>query len=337
MPVPQGTTNDLAQKIHDAITKILQDQEKEKAVRRGRKALEELDRMIRAILRREVEYPALKPVLQRVSIIITVYQNYVVTIHRKPLVSRLRHGFGGDPTLNKLLLELEESKEELGNKLDMQCIMLLTSLEKKARPSSQHYSNADLSQLIEHDVDGWHPTKPTLVGISSSATVVNLQYFDDEQNEIRVRLRLANDFRTACDGLAEYFSCCCRTIEETFPNCSTKDGEIKLETDPNSSSPVILWVFQNIYLRIELFIPERKNAHHEQITKQFYDFANTMFQHIRDGMVLLQMHRSSPIIFYRGDIYRVWVTEKFNVKVDVCYDGKYYEDVKYDGRYALQA
>lgn len=173
--------------------------------------------------------------------------------------------------------------------------------------------------------------------ISQLETTINTQYVNTENVKLQAHIRLVDDFRTACDGLAEYFACCSRPIVDTFPKISKRPGEIKLESDPSSSNPVILWVYYNIHVQIGLSLPEGdiSNANHKQARQQFYDFANRLFQRIEDGMVSTKNERALPDIPDPATPDPVRVGQTFTVDVDPGPKGSYYDDVECDNKVSL--
>lgn len=211
----------------------------------------------------------------------------------------------------------------------MQSIKLLYGLQKNAETASLQYSNADLSQLIENDINKWHPKKPN-VNISRLETMINSCYLNGNGGEIRAQICLLIDFQAGCDRLAAYFSCCSRPVEDSFPQNNTGPGEIRLESDPNSSCPVILWVHHNVCVQIEMIMLESNgfNMNYQQASEELDDFAKRIFQHIRNGMVARRDRRDLVQIPTPKSPNQTMVGETFDVEINTGRSGEYYDDVQ---------
>ncbi|KAI0855605.1 hypothetical protein F4860DRAFT_530152, partial [Xylaria cubensis] len=319
---------------HEA-TQVQRNQQEDKVATRKRKrkksVFERLDHLMQLIQDNRQQYPALQAALEQIFGMIVDYQNQMGSESVGSSMGRLL--FRRKSKSDQILLEIERTTQELSLRFDMQSIMLLDSLRKEASPPLERYSNGNLDQLVENSVGEWRPKKPN-VTVSQAATLIDTSYVNAKENEIQAHICLLNNFSDACDRLAKYFSYCSRPIKDIFPEQSKKYGEIQLKPAPKSSNPVILWVYYNIYVQAELFLPERNISIPDfEASNQLYDFADSLFKHIQDGMVGSQYERTLPKILDLKAPGPTKVGKTFCIEIKVSPSGKYYDDVHYDGEF----
>lgn len=169
------------------------------------------------------------------------------------------------------------------------------------------------------------------MNISTSCTTVSATMEIEEGDNIRIQLFLDTNFQASCSHLAEHLSCCARPVDDTFPQSSTQQGEIRLNTDTHAVAPIVLWACHNIFVRAELLL----SAHSESVTpsrtnsEELVDkITENLFKYIREGFVPSLDMVTRPKVQNDNNTCTVPVGETF--AVDISVDQQCLENVECD-------
>ncbi|KAN0099443.1 hypothetical protein V8E51_013218 [Hyaloscypha variabilis] len=194
----------------------------------------------------------------------------------------------------------------------------MSRLEKQAATTSKRYSNADLANFFNHKIEGWQMTR-TSVYVQPLRTAAEVTLRSANNDEVRINSILTDSFRVACDGLAGYLSCFSLPIDDVFPPAerdASSPGEIRLQTTPRSRAPIILWVYYNVFVRIELL--DSKNAESTTTSKDlFWDLEKQLRSYIQAGSVLAREQATFPEIIQIKEPPSVTVGKTFVVEITV--------------------
>lgn len=211
---------------------------------------------------------------------------------------------------------------------DIQCVETVRRLRAEAATTACCYSNVDLAELFKSGIEVWHPTQPS-VGVSDRGALLDMALRNGE-NEIRIQLVLVDTFQTACHHLLGYLKPCSLPINEAFPKSSGKPGEIRLDTTPGASNPIVIWVYHNIFIRVELFESGHKQSdispNSGTCPTLFDKVVDKLCQYIRSGSVQDRTEIARPETVKIKPPDSTKVGETFDVEVTA--DLTHFHDVK---------
>ncbi|KAI1179898.1 hypothetical protein F4777DRAFT_403872 [Nemania sp. FL0916] len=202
----------------------------------------------------------------------------------------------------------------------------LRELRITPNAASERFSNADIVKFFEDNIEGWGPTELN-VGAVGNRILVEMIMENATLGNIRIQLFLGDNFQDACWHLFYSLSCFSGPIDVTFPITMSKPGEIRLEMDRNESKLTMLWAYHNVFVISSIWRPDTMTPPEIDASSiAFYSVANKLFQHIRDGCVLMREGVSSPKVLELNAPVTVHRDEAF--VVDVAVDRVCFYDVK---------
>lgn len=169
----------------------------------------------------------------------------------------------------------------------------MTNLEKNAATLSERYSDADMLALLDNGIDGWQRDKLNIY-LRPKRISAEVMLRNAHNDEVRVNYVQTDDFRAACKLLEGYLYGFSLPIDLVFSpaslNTSFKsEGKIKLES-ADSTTPVVLWVYYNVFLRLELFASEKSKS----IDDSFPKLVKNLCGGIEDNSVSTQNEATFP-------------------------------------------
>lgn len=199
----------------------------------------------------------------------------------------------------------------------MQSIGAIHHLMKKETTSQTRYSNANMKNLCQ-GIEGWHAREPT-ASLSEGRTDATVRINNLWGDEIDLELVLVKDFQTACSNLASYLSSSSYPIQRIFPEFFASPGEIKLQTPPDTLYHTLLWVYHNVFVRVELSMygPGRTSTNSLEIGRSFKVLAEELFRRIRDGSKQSQSQTTIPTVTDIQSPSSIKVGDMFDVDVTV--------------------
>lgn len=148
-------------------------------------------------------------------------------------------------------------------KLHVKVDVTMTNLEKNAKTTSERYSNPDMLTLLDKEMYGWQRDNIDIF-LRSHGMSAKFMLRNKQNVEAQVKYFQTEDFRAACTLLESYFYGFSLPINVVFSQdslnpLSKTPGAIKLETVGSSTRRIVLWVYYNIFLRVELYATEKSN------------------------------------------------------------------------------
>lgn len=230
-------------------------------------------------------------------------------------------------SLNKLI------KRYYYQRRDIRFRERLIDLRKEANFTSERYSNADLTTILEQLAVNWKE-----VGRITTRCTNYTAKIQWASREIEFDISLNADFRAACTNLAERISGYPGLdIDETSLLVTCNPGEIRLETSSEALTPMVLWVHYNVFIVAKLQLEIPKILHNKKLLtpseaesmKEFNSSTERLFQSIREGCVTTVEEVSRPKVG-RHHIRDPRALHTFTVCIDV--DRECFCGVEWEGR-----
>ena len=169
----------------------------------------------------------------------------------------------------------------------------MKNLEKNAATLSKRYSNADVLALLDNRIDGWQRDKVNIY-LRPQRISAEVMLRNAHNDEVRVNYVQTRTFRAACELLEGYLYGFSLPIDLVFSDASLNksfksEGRIKLKT-ADSTNPIVLWVYYNVFLRLELFGPNKSKS----VEESFPELVKNLCDDIEANSVSTQDEATFP-------------------------------------------
>jgi len=167
------------------------------------------------------------------------------------------------------------------------------------------------------------------VSIYPRRTEARLTLLHDGKDEVLIECVLTDGFDAACDALAEYLVCFSLPINSIFrapEDTSKQRGQINLETFDGMGAIIILWVYGNVFVRMELLESGYKSTLGSD--KSFYLLADKLHHHIKSSAVQTRNETTVPNISEVKGPTSVTAGKTFVVEITL--DDQYFQQVRCD-------
>ncbi|KAJ8127720.1 hypothetical protein O1611_g5916 [Lasiodiplodia mahajangana] len=233
---------------------------------------------------------------------------------------------------SSIINQLKEALEMLDMDQDLQCGDKIRKLSRQATLPFNAYSNANVMEFFEKNIENWDPANQS-VNLSEKHATVSMSTETETGDVIRINISLETDFESSCNEVANYLLTCSRSIDEVFPRSSTDRGVIRLDTDNKNPEPIILWAGYNVFVLAELLLSETSKSpvtSTDNRASTFHALVEKLFRHILDGCVqapeILTRPKpqkgEAPDIIHVGEAFSVDVTCEPQCLYDAeCDDG----------------
>ncbi|KAI0164720.1 hypothetical protein GGR57DRAFT_450364 [Xylariaceae sp. FL1272] len=312
LPALQTRTSDLATQVQTLAAQIPRNQKHAgKLNQKASQTAQDLTNIAALILRNQIDNPSLEDELEHATSQLGKYHQYrAEEANRKwpkQVWNLLRRG-----SLHEIVFQLEQKATLLKSRDDIQKLVFLSRLQEAAAAPPQYYSNANLASLWQHESEQWRP-KDSSVDALKRSTKLYLRLNNEFGDEVRVHLTLTTDFQAACNELTSFVSCFSRNIVDDFPNPRTDSREIEMEQNPDLLQPLILWVYHNVFTRVEF----RTASDRQPGIATLRNIVKQMRQVMKEGLVEGEERRNIPIISLGDYPSEVRIGETFDIEVEV--------------------
>ncbi|KAI0599078.1 hypothetical protein F4775DRAFT_138625 [Biscogniauxia sp. FL1348] len=201
---------------------------------------------------------------------------------------------------------------------------IMSHSQKDSATDWQRYSNANLAKLFDdRNIEEWRTTKSS-VNVFQNRTDIDTTLRTENDDQAHIHCVITKNFNTSCNDLKGYLSCFPRPVQDVFPpkNRSAQPGEIRLEIATASRTHIILWIYHNVFVRMELLSASKpgqsvESSDVEPPTWSFKDLADRLFRYIREGSVSARSEVDFPKILGIKRPESIIAGETFEVLVDV--------------------
>ncbi|KAI1124659.1 hypothetical protein F5Y10DRAFT_268902 [Nemania abortiva] len=211
----------------------------------------------------------------------------------KSVVRRFLDWVFGNPDLEETLRELGKAWKELSivgyshpshrirtqtyttlntQRMDIQCMYHLNGIPNAHR---ELHAGKDLLQRLDDDIDGWYVKSATRTTKGATSRLVTVHIGMGQK--IRTDILVSDSFDGACDGLAGQLSKYEHSgwIEDLFhTQANVLESELTLISKADRPIMTILWVYHNVCIHMQLFLPiDILELDHDRAVQLFYAHA----------------------------------------------------------------
>ncbi|KAI0869372.1 hypothetical protein GGS24DRAFT_505840 [Hypoxylon argillaceum] len=314
-PIP--STTDQAKLVRSQTSRFPLDFGEKKVAKQASKLKARIIRIMELVQDEKLESDGLRCEIERTSDAISKLDTYSSSIQSW---SEFLYQLGKDSKLN-------------ATRRDIRFRERLIDLRKEANFTSERYSNADLTTILEQLAVNWKE-----VGRITTRCTNYTAKIQWASREIEFDISLNANFRAACTNLAERISGYPGLgIDETALLVTCNPGEIRLETSSEALTPMVLWVHYNVFIVAKLQLEIPKILHNKKLLtpseaesmKEFNSSTERLFQSIREGCVTTVEEVSRPKVG-RHHIRDPRALHTFTVCIDV--DRECFCGVEWEGR-----
>ncbi|KAI9662243.1 MAG: hypothetical protein M1821_008409 [Bathelium mastoideum] len=319
----------LAEEGQVVARKILNTRENDKSQKTDRRVIckiEAVDEVLEVIKKRLPEERGLEQIIVEMTQNCKLLKEHLDSRRLKylKLVGQMVRVKVKDTDLENIMRKLDNAMQNLKMDCDVQFAMFMSALEKNGAVTAKRYSNADLREFFEGGAgEGkpkeWRP-KQTNIYLSQQSTSAEAILRNAYDDEVRINYVQTQNFQSAFTELKGCLHSFSYPINDVFSLDSltasdTNEGEIKLKTTDSSLYPIILWVFYNTFIRMELF-PSKKSSSTQFARNSFHELAEYLQHNIKTDSVQAREEARLPRIGEIQPSKPVMVGNPFFIDVD---------------------